>query len=120
MKNQQSIFLRFVKALGIVHTSDYTEGIFQEHPYKYSLYGLSKLLTKYHVSNEAMRLEDKNSIEHIDVPFIAEVSNDLVIVKSVNNDQVCYDWYGENITIAKDEFVRMWTGVVLMAHPDNQ
>lgn len=118
MENHQSLFLRYVKSLGVAHTSEYTERIFQEHPYKYSLYGLSKLLAKYHVPNEALRLKDKSVISSMDVPFIAEASHDLVIVKRVDNGQVCYDWYGEDITLPTDEFMRMWTGVVLIAHPD--
>lgn len=118
MENHQSLFSRYLKALGVAHTSEYTERIFQEHPYKYTLYGLSKLLAKYHVPNEALRLKDKSVISSIDVPFIAEVSHDLVIVKRVDKGQVCYDWYGEDITLSADEFMRMWTGVVLIAHLD--
>lgn len=118
MENHQSLFSRFIKALGVAHTSEYTERIFQEYPYKYSLYGLSKLLAKYHVPNEALRLKDKGVISLMDVPFIAEASHDLVIVKRVDKGQVCYDWYGEDITLPADEFVRMWTGVVLIARPD--
>lgn len=113
-----SIFSRFIEALSVPHTSNYTEEIYQENPYKHTLYGLSILLKKYKVDNFAIRVDDKHELMKGGVPFIAEVSDDLVIVTSINKAQVKYDWYGEIVTKSLDEFLHIWTGVVLFASPN--
>lgn len=114
-----SIFSRFIKVLKVPHTSNYTEEVYQENPYKHTLYGLSVLLKKYKVDNVAVRVDDKHELKEEAVPFIAEVSGDLVIVTSINNDKVKYDWYGETITKSLDEFSQIWTGVALLATVDD-
>ena len=43
----KNLFHQFVEALGIQHTSDFTDGVFEKHPYKYTLYGISRMLDYY-------------------------------------------------------------------------
>ena len=111
-----SIFSRFIEALSVPHTSNYTEEIYQENPYKHTLYGLSILLKKYKVDNFAIRVDDKHELMKGGVPFIAEVSDDLVIVTSINKAQVKYDWYGEIVTKSLEWFYSLR----LMKHLKNQ
>ena len=54
---------------------------FNEHPHKYNLFGLSKMLSDYGIENAGTRIEDKeNDIFNIECPFIAHVGGDFVVV----------------------------------------
>lgn len=119
MKNPNSIFSRFLSELGTPHTKKYTDKVYREHPYKNSLYGLSSLLTRYHIASSAVRYDNKDALPYIQTPFIAEVSSDLAIVKSVTTDKVCFDWYGNDVILPISEFLKFWSGVALMVLPDS-
>lgn len=42
------------------HTSAYAEKLYEEYPHKYNLYGLSKMLEEYGITNAGVRINDKN------------------------------------------------------------
>lgn len=50
-----TIFSDFLTQLGVRHTADYSDREFENMPFK-SLFGLSKLLERYGIENEALRL----------------------------------------------------------------
>lgn len=45
-----NILLSFLKSLHVKYTSDYAEKLYEEHPHKYNLYGLSKMLEEYGIA----------------------------------------------------------------------
>ncbi len=47
--------------LNVRYTSKYANRYFNEHPYKYSLFGLSKMLTHYGVHNVGIKVSDKEN-----------------------------------------------------------
>ena len=77
------IFLRFLDELEVQYTTQYATSTHDEHPYKHTIYGLSSMLDKYSVSNVALNLNDKEEFLKLQTPFIAQVTEDIVIVKSV-------------------------------------
>lgn len=90
----KNIFLHWLNDLDVPLTSSFTEEIYQKHPYKHTLYGLSKLLTLYKIDNECVRLEDKSTIHELPPPFLANLADDFVIVKSIDHGKISYEWYG--------------------------
>lgn len=82
------------------------------------MYGISNLLSSYGIENVCVELKDKESIFDLSTPFLARLSDDFVIVKSVDRERVLYDWYGEDITMSVEAFMNDWSGVVLLAYPD--
>lgn len=118
--NQSNILSRWLKYLEVSHSEHFTEKLFQDHPYKYTLYGISRLLSSYNIENVCVKLEDKNTLHELSVPFLAILAEDFVIVKSVDRDRVVYDWYGEDIIMPLADFMKGWSGVVLIAYPDEK
>ncbi|WP_165026717.1 vitamin K epoxide reductase family protein [Dysgonomonas sp. ZJ279] len=121
MRNTEdkTIFSLFLYLLNVKHTNEYANKLYNEHPYKYTLYGLSKLLSDYNIKNAGVKLKDKeNNIFEIEPPFIAHVGNGFVTVYKITNTNVSYVWNGKDITIPIQEFINMWTGVILVAEPD--
>lgn len=86
-----NLLIQLCKELHIPYTRSYANRQFDEHPHKYSLWGLHKLLTEYGVESEGMRFSDREiALSTLKKPFVAQVSDDLVIVKSVTDDDVTY------------------------------
>lgn len=115
---KQTIFTRWIKELEVPATKRYASNLYENHPYKYTLYGLSQMLSEYNIANECLRIEKKENLFELQTPFLAGFANDFVLVKEVNKDSVVYEWYGENITIKSPDFLHGWSGVVLLAYPD--
>lgn len=112
-----NILTSFLKALHVKYTSDYAEKLYEEHPHKYNLYGLSKMLEEYGIANAGVRINDKN-IHSLETPFIAHIGNDFVVVNRVTDKQVNYHWKDKDIDVTEEQFKRLWSGVVLIAETD--
>lgn len=115
-----TIFERFLVYMEVKHTHKYANTLYNEHPYKYTMYGLNQMLSQYAINSEALKLDNKDELLKLQVPFIAEFANDLVIVKSITKYNVGYEWYDENINLKFEEFKDQCTGVVLLAYPDSK
>lgn len=115
MKN--TILTRFIKELDIKHTVSFSDNLYRIHPYRYSLYGLSKMLSVYQIPNAGIDVKDKN-ISSFVPPFIAHIANDFVIVKKVSEQEITYKWRGRELTIGYEDFKNIWSGVVLLAEPE--
>jgi hypothetical protein len=67
VENMKNTFVAFLELLEVKHTKLFSEQYFNEHPHKYNLYGLSKMLTDYGIENAATRIADKeNNITEIE------------------------------------------------------
>ena len=112
MKN---IFASYLELLTVKHTKKFSEKYFNEHPHKYNLYGLSQMLSEYGIENAGTKIEDKeNDIYRIETPFIAHTQVDFVIVYKIENGKVFYIWQGIKVDVLVEEFMKMWTGIVLL------
>ncbi len=116
MYSVEPLFIRLCKYLGIPHTTSYTLRVYEEHPYKNSMYGLSQLLKLYGVANEGVEYHDKNLLSEIQAPFVAHVGNNLVIVKEIKEGHVVYDWQGTDLTSSFADFMAGWSGKALLLH----
>lgn len=111
----KNLFLKVCEELHIPHTSSYTNQQFEEHPYKYTLFGLYSLLTEYGVESKGVRFNEKETaFSHLKVPFLAQISDDLVLVKSVTASKVSYQWYDDTIYTSHKQFLSAWSGVALL------
>ncbi|WP_287829186.1 thioredoxin domain-containing protein [Bacteroides sp.] len=113
-----NIFISFLELLGVKHTVSYSSRFFNEHPHKYSLYGLSSMLTDYGIDNAGVKITDKTSVSSIKTPFIAHIGSDFVIVEKTDSDKIRFIQSGKRITVSPDVFNKMWTGYLLVAEPD--
>lgn len=115
MSNSVNIFTVFLKQLNVKHTNSFANKLFNEHPDKYNLYGLSEMLTAYGIENAGFKVAQKGTICTATPPFIAFAGGDFVVVEAINPQQTRYAWNGKRIEVATKEFLKIWSGVVLMA-----
>ncbi len=101
--------------LGVKYTTGYSEALYEQHPYKYTLFGLSKMLSEYSVDSAGLKLNNKEDIYKLPLPFIAQLHDDLAVVYKIDDNHVAYRQYGNRITVSPDDFFNGWSGVVLLA-----
>lgn len=117
-KNSDHIFASLLDALQVKYTHSYSTKLYQEHPNKDNLLGLSQMLSEYNIENQGYRIEDKNEIiGQLETPFVAFVGNDFATVKKVTPEKVEYKWKDKTISRSLEEFIHSWSGVVLLVEP---
>lgn len=111
----KNLFLQACEVLHIPHTKFFTNRTFNGHPYKYTLFGLSRMLEEYGVETSGVRFSDKKAaLDDLQTPFVAQVSGDLVVVKSITDMDVTYQWYDETVNVPHEQFLHQWSGVALL------
>ena len=61
MGKPTNTFVSFLTLLGVKHTKSFSDKYFNEHPHKFNLYGLSKMLSDYKIRNAATQIEEKEN-----------------------------------------------------------
>lgn len=115
-----TVFTCFLKELGVKFTNSFSDKLFSEHPYKYTLFGLSKMLTYYGVRNVGIKVTNREEIHSLETPFIAHIGNDFVTVKNVSSKDICYYWHKKRLTIPIKDFLKIWSGAILVAEADEK
>ncbi|MDR0573604.1 MAG: vitamin K epoxide reductase family protein [Tannerella sp.] len=121
MKKTGNTFVAFLNLLGVKHTQSFSGQYFNEHPHKYNLFGLSKMLADYGIENAATRILDKEKdITEIQTPFIAHFGGDFVVVNTVESGKVSFIWRGIKHSSPTAKFIEAWSGVVLLAESSGE
>ncbi len=116
----ENIFTSFLSSLGVKHTRLYSNKCYGEHPNKYNLLGLSQLLSEYGIENKGIQITRNREevLNSLAPPFIAHTGSDFVNVFKKTKDKIHYDWLDKTIITSPDEFTKIWTGIVLLAEPN--
>ena len=109
-----------MQQLHVPYTKKYARNIYLQHPDRNNLWGISDLLALYDISNVSISMSDKEDIDRLSVPFLAEFSQDLVLVTQCNSDFVEIVWKNSLVKIARQQFFRSWTGVVTLLEKTEQ
>ena len=121
-KKGNNVITAFLALLGVRHTESFSNQYFNEHPHKYNLFGISKMLSDYGIENAGTRIEDKEQdLFNIETPFIAHIGSDFVVVYNVESGKVHFLRNGKKMSISVSEFIQAWSGIVLLAEttPDS-
>ncbi|WP_165044800.1 vitamin K epoxide reductase family protein [Dysgonomonas sp. ZJ709] len=111
--NTLTSMLYFLK---VKHTKSYANKHFNEHPHKYNMLGLSKMLSHFGVENLGVKANDKEEdILALETPYIAHIGSDFVTVYKVTESEISFIRDGKEITVSLEEYLKIWSGVVLLA-----
>ncbi|MDR1883474.1 MAG: thioredoxin domain-containing protein [Prevotella sp.] len=115
----QNVFVAFLRLLHVKHTKAFSNKYYNEHPHKYNLFGLSRMLSDYGIGTKGIRATDKeNALQELDVPFVAHTGGDFVVVFKITPEKVYYLWQGKEVVNDITEFLEAWSGAVLLAEAD--
>ena len=116
----ENIFTSTLKILGVKYTKKYSNSYFNEHPNKYNLLGISTMLHEYGIKNAGIKIENnKTNLYEIELPFIAHIGNDFILVYKIDNEKVYFFWQGKKLSSNIDVFLQSWSGVVLLLEFNN-
>lgn len=116
---EKNILSSFLDYLDVKHTKEYTNKLYNEHPHKYNLFGLSRMLSSYNIENAGVKVQNKQAaIKELETPFIAHIGSDFVVVYKITIDRVYYIWNKKDLSITIDEFCEIWSGIILYAESD--
>lgn len=120
-KRDSNVFTALLSALNVKHSKTFSTKYYNEHPYKYNLLGISRMLADYGVDNAGTRIKDKlNDIGNIETPFLADVGGDFAIIYKVTDEFVNYRINDLVLDVPKTKFCDTWSGVVLLAEPNSE
>ena len=110
MKN---ILEYFLDTIEVNYTKMYADKLYCEHPHRYNMYGLKKMLDVYGVKMLGTYIKNANP-SLLTYPCIIHTHDDFVIGLEYNGDTITYMQHGKSITIPHDAFKRLWTGNALV------
>lgn len=114
-------FTSLLTLLDVRHTSTYSSRLYNEHPHKNNLYGLSKMLSEYNIKNAGIKFSNKEAdILKLEAPFIAHVGGNFVAVSKITTNEICYIWQEKEIALPVNEFCKLWSGITLLAEPNEE
>lgn len=109
-----NILTKTLSVLHVPYTSSYANRIYEEHPNRGNLYGLSQLFLQYAISCQGVRLSNKSEIKHLPMPCIMHFSQDFVLVSKVSDSDVSIWWNGNQLHLSLEKFLSQWSGVALL------
>lgn len=109
----KTILESFLDALDIRYTKGFARTLYQEHPHKYNMFGLKKMLDVYGVKTLGVHFDDKD-LSGLNYPCLLHTSGDFVIGLDHDAEGLTCLQHGKKTKISHDEFKRMWTGNALV------
>lgn len=109
----QTILTYILQYLHVKYTVEYADNLYKLHPYKDNLLGLSMMLKEYNIDSIGLKLNNKNEIYKLNIPFIAYVDKELVVVTKVTNKIHLFN-NGRIEEWDFNTFNRYWTGDTLV------
>lgn len=97
----------------VKYTDLYTSKLYNEHPYRNSLFGLSEMLSNYNIENEGLKIKNRDELSLLQTPFVAKLEKELVIILKLTDTEVFLIWEGREISIPINEFISIWDGNIL-------
>lgn len=113
-ESDYTILSDFLTQLGVRHTDNFTNRQFRSMAFQ-TVFGLKKLLGDYGVDAVGLQLADKDTLDRLPLPFIAQTERGMVIVTKVGHDKVDYISQSEPESALRDRFTAAMTGRVLVA-----
>jgi len=114
MQKKTDILYELLRRLKVKHTDLFLNKLYEEHPHKYNLFGLSRILKDYNIDNDGYKFDNKEILKDLDVPFVAQYNQQLVIVLKLTETHVYYYVNGKEISVNIPEFKEKWSGVSLL------
>ncbi|KGE16126.1 vitamin K epoxide reductase family protein [Sphingobacterium deserti] len=115
MKRGNNVLTALLKALKIKHTESFSNKFYNEHPFKYNLLGLSKMLDFYGVNNGGFRFDNKcQDIQEIQAPFVAHIEGEFAVIYKISKTHISYRLGRHNFNLKLNEFCEKWTGIALL------
>lgn len=109
----KTIIEYFLESLEIPYTGLFAKKLYYEHPHRYNMYGLKKMLDVYGVKTLGIRVESKD-LSSLNYPCILHTYSDFVIGMGCEKEKITYLQNGKTTTVSHEVFMKTWTGNALV------
>lgn len=109
-----------LKKLNIKFTRTYLQELYELHPYKNTLWGISDILSEYKVKSTGFRVKEKEDLLEISLPAIASIGNQFIVISEITSNNVSFLKDGKEELIAFDDFFIRSNGIILTCETDNK
>ena len=118
LKKKRTILQSLLTQLNVPFTNKYLNDLINLHPNSSNLLGVSDILYQYNVANISLKL-DHNDLLKLEPPFLAHLNlkthHEFAVITNIDNTNVEYlSEKGSKIKLLIDNFLKSWTGVVLL------
>ncbi|WP_288068368.1 hypothetical protein [Xylanibacter rodentium] len=90
----KTVLEHFLDALEIDYTKHFAKALYQEHPHKYNMYGLKKMLDVYGIKALGV-CSDTKDLSALNYPCILHIYGDFVIGLDCDADTLTYLQHGK-------------------------
>jgi hypothetical protein len=118
LRKEKNILTLLLSLLKIKYTKSFSDKLYNEHPYKDNLLGISKMLSKYGIESKGLKLADNRALLSLDVPIVTIYNNQFIIIYKITHGAVYYIHNGEKKEIVLEDFFTNWTNVILVIEAD--
>lgn len=105
MKN---ILEHFLDAIEVRYNKHFADKLYYEHPHRYNMYGLKRMLDVYGVNSLGVSIESKD-LSVLNYPCILHTYSGFVIGVDCNSNTITFLQHGKKTIVSHDTFKRMWT-----------
>ena len=60
-----TLLTRILLELEVPHTKSFSDNLYNEHPYRYTLYGIQQMLSRYNIKTTTVRLKAKEDFQRL-------------------------------------------------------
>lgn len=113
MNLMKNIFELFLDAIDVRYNKQFADKLYYEHPHRYNMYGLKKMLDMYGVKTLGVRIDSKDLLS-LNYPCFLHTYGDFVIGLDCGADTITFLQNAKRITISHDAFKQTWTGNALV------
>lgn len=106
MKN---ILEHILSELKVKHTELYAKKLYNEHPSKSNLHGISKMLAEYNMENAIVEIADKD-IKSLEIPSVVNLGGNNVLIREFTNNEAKVLWNHGEIKVLLKDFFQLWDG----------
>ena len=110
---QSNVLISLLKAFNAKYTKHYATQLYNEHPFKNSMYGLKKMLEDYDISTYGIKFNNKETAE-LTFPCLLVIGGQFVVATDYHDGYITYDYYGNKNTVQIEKFNGVWTGEALV------
>lgn len=106
-----------ISILGRMHvkfTNAYADKLYNETSHNDTLYGISKMLVDYNIKKTAIKMNDKDELNSIKSPFLANLNGNVILIYKLTDKKVHYIKDTKKSIIPIEEFKNLWDRVVLL------
>ena len=110
MKN---IIEQFLDEIEVSYTRWFADKLYNEHPHKYNMYGLKRMLDVYGVKTLGVHCNHADLLS-LTYPCILHTHGNFVIGLVCKDESVTYLQQGEKLTLDVEKFKQIWSGNALV------